>query len=87
EAKFKKKIRELEKADIIVRLKDDAGNEHVLLKSNPKVATVYPEWLIQSTVESYSEEDIPSRQAIHYLEVLKHSHPSMAAAFEVGESD
>jgi len=87
EARVKKKVRELEKADITLRLKDDAGNEHVLLKSNPRVATVYPEWLIQRTVESYSEEDIPSRQAIHYLEVLKHSHPSMAAALEVGESD
>ncbi len=87
EAKVKKKLNELEKADIVLRLEDDGGIEHLLLKSNPRVATVYPEWLIQSTVESYKEEDIPSRQAIHYLEVLKHSHPSMAAALEIGESD
>ncbi|MFQ5832612.1 MAG: winged helix-turn-helix domain-containing protein [Candidatus Thorarchaeota archaeon] len=86
-AKVRKKLKELEEADIVFRAKDDEKQEHVLLKCNPRVATVYPEWLIQRTADSYNDEEIPSRQAIHYLEVLKLSHPSQSIALGSGEMD
>jgi len=75
-SKFRKQLSSLEKANIISRINDEEGREHILLKSDPEVATVYPEWLIQRTVDLYNDEELVSRQAMHYLEVLRRSHPS-----------
>jgi hypothetical protein len=44
------------------------------------VVTVYPEWLIQRTVDLYNQEEIHSRQAGHYLEILKKFHPSAVSS-------
>lgn len=74
--KVNKILKSLEKAKIIMRIKDEKGRQHLLLKCNPEVITIYPEWLIQKTVELYNNEEIVSQQAMHYLEVLKRSHPS-----------
>ncbi|MHA2200824.1 MAG: hypothetical protein ACXABN_13150 [Candidatus Thorarchaeota archaeon] len=83
-AKVGKKLSSLKRSNIITRIKD-GGREYVLLKSNPEVVTVYPEWLIQRTVELYNSESIANQQATHYLEVLKLSHPSQATV--IAESD
>ncbi|NWF96315.1 MAG: hypothetical protein HXY34_09240 [Candidatus Thorarchaeota archaeon] len=80
--KLRAQIKRLEESHIVVRLNDEEGRELLLLKSNPQVMTVYPEWLIQRTVELYNSEDIPSRQASHYLDVLKRFHPSNRTALE-----
>ena len=74
--KFKKELKNLEKSDIILRFNVEDDSEYVLLKSSPEIITVYPEWLIQRTVDMYNDEEIASNQATHYLEVLKQSHPS-----------
>ena len=77
-AKIRKKLSSLEKAKIVTIIKSGDKCEHVILMSNPEVVTVYPEWLIQRTVELYNAESIANQQAMHYLEVLKKSHPSQA---------
>jgi DNA-binding transcriptional ArsR family regulator len=82
---LRKQLTNLEKANILMRTSDENGNEHVLLKSNPEVVTVYPEWLIERTVDLYNQEEIPSRQAIHYLEVLKNFHPDSATSISMEE--
>ena len=74
--RLRKKLKTMEKAGILVRVNDEDGKEHALLKSSPEVVTVYPEWLIQRTVDLYNQEEIHSRQAGHYLEILKKFHPS-----------
>lgn len=79
-SKLRKQLTSLEKANIVSRINDEDGREHVILKCNPEVVTVYPEWLIQRTVDLYNDEELVSRQALHYLEVLKKSHPSQASA-------
>jgi predicted transcriptional regulator len=79
ESKFKKILKELKDADIITQIKDEDNCSHVMLLCNPELSTVYPEWLIQRIVELYNAEDVNSRQAMHYLEVLKMSHPSQIA--------
>jgi DNA-binding HxlR family transcriptional regulator len=79
-AKLRKKLKTMEKAGILVRVNDEDGKEHVLLKSSPEVVTVYPEWLIQRTVDLYNQEEIHSRQAGHYLEILKKFHPSTVSS-------
>jgi len=79
------KLKKLEKADIIMKIKDKEGRQHIMLKCNPEVITVYPEWLIQRTVDLYNDEEIVSQQAIHYLEVLKKSHPSQLESMEMAE--
>jgi len=71
-----KHLKKLEKSNIILRVKDSKKRSHILLKCNPEILTVYPEWLIQRTVDMYNEEELVPNQAIHYLEVLKRSHPS-----------
>ncbi len=76
----RKQLTKLEKANIIMRINDEEGREHALLKCNPEVVTVYPEWLIERTADLYNQEEIPSRQAAHYLEVLKTFHPSYATS-------
>ena len=78
--KLRKKLKTMEKAGILVRVNDDDGKEHILLKSSPEVVTVYPEWLIQRTVDLYNQEEIHSRQAGHYLEILKKFHPSTVSS-------
>jgi len=84
-AKIRKQLTRLEKANIVTRINDEGGREHVILKCNPEIATVYPEWLIQRTVDLYNDEEIVSRQAMHYLEVLKNFHPSAANVSMEGE--
>ncbi|TFG33718.1 hypothetical protein EU527_07075 [Candidatus Thorarchaeota archaeon] len=79
-AKLRKQLDTLEKANILMRVNDEEGRQFLLLKSNPEVVTVYPEWLIQRTVDLYNDEELASRQAIHYLEVLRKSHPSVASS-------
>ncbi len=79
-AKLRKKLKTMETAGILVRVNDEDGKEHALLKSSPEVVTVYPEWLIQRTVDLYNKEEIHSRQAGHYLEILKKFHPSAVSA-------
>lgn len=76
-AKLRKQLDVLEKANIVMRINDEEGRQHLLLKCNPEVTTVYPEWLIQRTIDLYNDEEIVSRQAIHYLEVLKQSYPGL----------
>ena len=68
-----------------MRIKDKEKRQHIMLKCNPEVITVYPEWLIQRTVDLYNDEEIVSQQAIHYLEVLKMSHPSQLESMEMAE--
>jgi DNA-binding transcriptional ArsR family regulator len=75
----RKQVKKLQKANIISSINDEQGREYLMLKCNPEVATVYPEWLIQRTVDLYNDEEIVSRQALHYLEVLKGFHPSHVA--------
>ncbi len=84
-AKLSKHLKVLEKANIIMRIKDKERRQHIMLKCNPEVITVYPEWLIQRTVDLYNDEEIVSQQAIHYLEVLKMSHPSQLDTMEMTE--
>ena len=76
--KISKKLSILEKANIVARIKGQDKSEHLILKCNPEVMTVYPEWLIQRTVDMYNDEVIVNQQAMHYLDVLKKSHPSQA---------
>ncbi|MHA1613529.1 MAG: hypothetical protein ACTSYJ_01715 [Candidatus Thorarchaeota archaeon] len=79
DAKLRKHLNQLEKANIVMRINDEEGRQYLMLKCDTEVSTVYPEWLIQRTVDLYNDEEIVSRQAIHYLEVLKTSHPSQVA--------
>ncbi|MHA1863146.1 MAG: hypothetical protein ACTSWA_05200 [Candidatus Thorarchaeota archaeon] len=83
EEKIVLRLKRLEKADIIMRIKGKKGRKHILLKCNPEVVTIYPEWLIQRTVDLYNDEEIVSQQAIHYLAVLKRSHPSQLELTEL----
>jgi len=82
EAKLRKHLETLENADIVMLVRDDEDNLYPMLKCNPEITTVYPEWLIQRTVELYNDEEVVSNQAIHYLEVLKRSHPSTITSTE-----
>ena len=79
-SRLRKQIKSLERANIVMGVNDEEGREHLILKCNPEVVTIYPEWLISRTVDLYNEEEVPSKQAIHYLEVLKKFHPAHAAA-------
>ncbi|MHA2358954.1 MAG: hypothetical protein ACXAB5_01670, partial [Candidatus Thorarchaeota archaeon] len=74
----------LRRTNIVTSIKDE-NQEFVILKCNPEIATVYPEWLIQRTVDQYNSDIIANQQAMHYLEVLKKSHPSQAAV--IAEAD
>lgn len=78
-SKVNRKLGSLRRVKIITHLKDENNREFVILKCNPEIATIYPEWLIQRTVDQYNSETIANQQAMHYLEVLKKSHPSQAA--------
>lgn len=87
-AKINKHLSILERSNIVTKIKDEDKREHVILKCNPEIVTVYPEWLIQRTVDLYNDETIVNQQAMHYLDVLKKSHPSQAGVtVEVEETE
>jgi hypothetical protein len=77
-SKVKRRLGSLRRLKIVTELTDENDREFVMLKYDPQVVTVYPEWLIQRTVDQYNSETIANQQAMHYLEVLKKSHPSQA---------
>ncbi|MGY5858871.1 MAG: hypothetical protein RTU63_05840 [Candidatus Thorarchaeota archaeon] len=81
-AKFMAYLKTLKEAEIIVQINSDSGSEYILLLCNPEMSTVYPEWLIQRIVDLYNEEEVNNTQAMHYLEVLKKSHPTQIALLE-----
>ena len=78
-SKINKKLGTLRRFKIVTTIKDEQKREFVILRCNPEIVTIYPEWLIQRTVDQYNSETIANQQAMHYLEVLKNSHPSQAA--------
>lgn len=78
---IRKKLKELEEADIVLWVKDDEKREHVMLKCNPEIVTLYPEYLIQRSVDLHNDEEIESPQTIHYLEALRQYHPSQSTGF------
>ena len=78
-SKINKKLGTLRRFKIVTTIKDEHKREYVILRCNPEIVTIYPEWLIQRTVDQYNSETIANQQAMHYLEVLKNSHPSQAA--------
>ena len=80
--KLQRQLDTLTSVNIVTSLADEDGHSYVMLKCNPEITTVYPEWLIQRTVDLYNEEELMSTQAMHYLEVLKRSHPSMLNSLE-----
>jgi hypothetical protein len=80
--KLRQNLETLEKADIVMLIEDDENSQYSMLKCDLEIATVYPEWLIQRTVELYNDEEVVTNQAIHYLEVLKRSHPSALTTTE-----
>jgi hypothetical protein len=72
----------LKKRHIVMVKKTDEG-EFAFLKTDLSVVTVYPEWLIEKTTQLYNQDEIPDRQAVHYLQVLKKAHPSNPGGFEM----
>jgi hypothetical protein len=83
-SKVKRKLGTLRRTNVVTTIKNE-NQEFVILKCNPEIVTVYPEWLIQRTVDQYNSDIIANQQAMHYLEVLKKSHPSQAAV--IAEAD
>ena len=84
---IRKNLKELEKADIVLSVEDDEKREHVMLKCNPEVVTLYPECLIQRSVDLHNNEEIETPQALHYLDILRQYHPSQSTGFIEEDTD
>jgi hypothetical protein len=82
EDKMQQHLETLENAGVTMHIRDREDNLYQMLKCNLEIATVYPEWLIQRTIQLYNEKELVSSQAMHYLEVLKRSHPSAITSTE-----
>ncbi|MHA1918061.1 MAG: hypothetical protein ACTSUV_07115 [Candidatus Ranarchaeia archaeon] len=70
-----KVVEKLEHTEFILRIRDKAGNEHLTLKSDPKIVTFFPEHCIVTEINRYNERIVPPRQAIHHLAILRENFP------------
>ncbi|MFX1486318.1 MAG: hypothetical protein ACFFBS_04400 [Promethearchaeota archaeon] len=74
---IEKAVREMIKQKFIASLKDDDGREWLFLKTDPRIITFYPEYCVQIAAEKYNNKEIPPRQAMRHLLILKENHREM----------
>ncbi|MHA2407162.1 MAG: hypothetical protein ACXACA_02170 [Candidatus Ranarchaeia archaeon] len=71
-----KLIEKLEHTEFLVRLQDKKDNEHIFLRSDPRIVTFFPEHCIVTEIKRYNERLVPPRQAIHHLAILREHFPT-----------
>lgn len=74
EESFHDLIDQLKELDIINDVKDSEGKDWLILKSDLKYATFFPEYLIDVIRKRWNEGTLEQRQAVKHLELLKESY-------------
>ncbi|MFX0096230.1 MAG: hypothetical protein ACFE7E_00550 [Candidatus Hodarchaeota archaeon] len=72
-----KVVKQMIKEEFVASLKDDDGREWLFLKANPKIITFYPEYCAHIAAEKYNNQELPSRQAMRHLVILKENYREM----------
>ncbi|MFX0097931.1 MAG: hypothetical protein ACFE7E_09250 [Candidatus Hodarchaeota archaeon] len=67
-------IDQLKKLDVVNDIEDTEGRQILLLKSDMKFTTFFPEYLIDVIRKRWNEGTLEQRQAIKHLELLKDSY-------------
>ena len=68
-------IEKLEHTEFILRFRDENQQEMLLLKTDPKIVTFYPEHCIATEIKRYNDREVPPRQAHHHLDLLRQNYP------------
>ncbi|MHA1840093.1 MAG: hypothetical protein ACTSYO_09095 [Candidatus Ranarchaeia archaeon] len=68
-------VEKLEHTDFIMRFRDAEQHEVLLLKTDPKIVTFYPEHCIATEIRRYNDREVPPRQALHHLDLLRQNYP------------
>lgn len=74
---IEKVVRKMIKQKFIASLKDEDGREWLFLKTDPKIITFYPEYCVKIAAEKYNNQEVPPRQAMRHLLILKENHREM----------
>jgi DNA-binding transcriptional ArsR family regulator len=62
-------------AEFVTVLQDSKGVDYALLKTDPRILSTFPDYIVNSIVENYGSGLIPAAQATRYLNILKDSYP------------
>jgi DNA-binding transcriptional ArsR family regulator len=62
-------------AEFVTVLQDSKGVDYALLKTEPRILSTFPDYIVGSIVENYNNKLVPVAQATRYLSVLKDNYP------------
>lgn len=70
-----KALSQLLNAEFVTVLQDSKGVDYALLKTEPRILTTFPDYIVSTLVEDYNNGLVPAAQATRYLSILKDNYP------------
>ena len=68
-------LSELLNAEFVTVLQDSKGADYVLLKTEPRILSTFPDHIVTTVVENYNNGLMPATQVTRYLSILKDNYP------------
>jgi DNA-binding transcriptional ArsR family regulator len=62
-------------AEFVTVLQDGKGEDYALLKTEPRIMSTFPNYIVGSIIENYNNGLVPAAQATRYLSILKDNYP------------
>jgi len=70
-----KALSQLVNAEFVIKIKDNKGNRYALLKTEPRIASAFPDYIVNTFIKNYNNGLVPAAQVTRYLNILKESYP------------
>jgi len=70
-----KALSQLVNAEFVIKIKDNKGNRYALLKTEPRIASAFPDYIVNTVIKNYNNGLVPAAQVTRYLNILKESYP------------
>jgi DNA-binding transcriptional ArsR family regulator len=70
-----KALSQLLNAEFVTVLQDSKGVDYALLKTEPRILSTFPDYIVSTLVENYNNGLVPAAQATRYLSILKDNYP------------
>jgi predicted transcriptional regulator len=78
EKEVNKALSQLVNAEFVVKIKDKKGSKYALLKTEPRINSTFPDYIINTVIENYNNGLVPAAQVTRYLNILKENYPKGA---------
>jgi DNA-binding transcriptional ArsR family regulator len=70
-----KALSQLVNAEFVIKIKDKRGNKYALLRSEPRINSTFPDYIINTVIQNYNNGLVPPAQVTRYLNILKDNYP------------